>query len=130
MRDKLHAAHPNKSGLFDVKHDPGGMIDVEFTVQFLVLAHSRRFAELKHNLCNIALLLMAAERGLVASELAERSRDAYREFRRRQHGLRLNGARYARVPPAEVEAHVRAVRELYDGVLKGLISGESVSSSP
>jgi glutamate-ammonia-ligase adenylyltransferase len=130
MRDKLHAAHPNKSGLFDLKHDPGGMIDVEFTVQFLVLAHAHRFAELAQNLGNIALLRMAAERGLVASALAERSRDAYREFRRLQHGLRLNGARYARVPLAGVEPHVRAVRSLYEEVLKGLISGESVSSSP
>ena len=130
MRDKLHAAHPNKSGLFDLKHDPGGMIDVEFTVQFLVLAHSSRHPDLTGNLGNIALLRMAAGHGLVAAELAERSRDAYREFRRLQHGLRLNGARYARVPLAEVEAHVRAVRSLYDGVLKGLISGESVSSSP
>jgi [glutamine synthetase] adenylyltransferase / [glutamine synthetase]-adenylyl-L-tyrosine phosphorylase len=130
MRDKLHAAHPNRSGLFDLKHDPGGMIDVEFTVQFLVLAHSQRFAELTQNLGNIALLRMAAERGLIGAGLAERCRDAYREFRRRQHGLRLNGARYARVPAAEVADHVRAVRELYEGALKGLISGESVSSSP
>ena len=38
MREKLHAAHPNKSGLFDVKHDRGGMIDIEFSVQYLVLA--------------------------------------------------------------------------------------------
>ena len=29
MREKMHAAHPNKSGLFDVKHDRGGMIDIE-----------------------------------------------------------------------------------------------------
>jgi glutamate-ammonia-ligase adenylyltransferase len=130
MRDKLHAAHPNRSGLFDLKHDPGGMIDVEFTVQFLVLAHAQRFAELTQNLGNIALLRMAAERGLIAAELAERSRDAYREFRRLQHGLRLNGARYARVPLAQVEPHARAVRSLYEGTLKGLISGASVSSSP
>ncbi|HEV8094272.1 MAG TPA: bifunctional [glutamate--ammonia ligase]-adenylyl-L-tyrosine phosphorylase/[glutamate--ammonia-ligase] adenylyltransferase, partial [Burkholderiales bacterium] len=27
MREKMHAAHPNKSGLFDLKHDRGGMID-------------------------------------------------------------------------------------------------------
>mgnify|MGYP006175267115 CR=1 FL=1 len=33
MREKMHAAHPNTSGLFDVKHDRGGMIDIEFTVQ-------------------------------------------------------------------------------------------------
>src|SRR3954471_6037467 len=30
MRDKLGRAHPNRSGLFDVKHDRGGMIDIEF----------------------------------------------------------------------------------------------------
>src|SRR6185295_10306222 len=39
MREKMHAAHPNRSGLFDVKHDRGGMIDIEFTVQYLVLAY-------------------------------------------------------------------------------------------
>ena len=42
MREKLHAAHPNTSGLFDVKHDRGGMIDIEFAVQYLVLAHAHR----------------------------------------------------------------------------------------
>ena len=57
MREKMHAAHPNKSGLFDLKHDRGGMIDIEFAVQYLVLAHSQRaFAELTGNLGNIALL--------------------------------------------------------------------------
>jgi len=112
MRDKLHAAHPNRSGLFDLKHDPGGMIDVEFAVQFLVLAHSHRHPELTKNLGNIALLGMAAGLGLIPAGPAERARDAYREFRRRQHALRLNGAQYARVPPGEVAAPAGAVREL------------------
>ena len=113
MRDKLHAAHPNRSGLFDLKHDHGGMIDIEFTVQFLVLAHAERHAELTKNLGNIALLGMAAELGLMDAELAEKSRNAYREFRRLQHGLRLNGAQFARVPAREVAPHVAAVRELW-----------------
>src|SRR5918999_963326 len=113
MRAKLHAAHPNDSGLFDVKHDPGGMIDVEFAVQFLVLAHSHRFPDLTKNLGNIALLKMAAEHGLIAPELAERCRIAYRELRRLQHGLRLNGAKYARVPPGQVLSEVNSVKELW-----------------
>jgi len=116
MRDKLHAAHPNKSGLFDVKHDRGGMIDIEFSVQSLVLAHAHRFPDLTANLGNIALLKMAAGHGLLRSELAERCRDAYRAFRRLQHGLRLNGAQYARVPAAQVEGHAEAVRALWDSV--------------
>ncbi|TMI19209.1 MAG: bifunctional glutamine synthetase adenylyltransferase/deadenyltransferase, partial [Betaproteobacteria bacterium] len=116
MREKMHAAHPNKSGLFDIKHDAGGMIDIEFTVQYLVLARAHEFPALTKNLGNIALLGMAAELGLLPKELAERCRIAYREYRRTQHALRLNGARYARVPHAQVAAHVAAVRELWQHI--------------
>jgi len=114
MREKLHAAHPNKSGLFDVKHDRGGMIDVEFIVQFLVLAHAARYPVLTGNLGNIALLKIAADLGLIPADLAERCRVAYREFRRMQHALRLNGAQYARVPQEQAAEHARAVRKLWD----------------
>jgi glutamate-ammonia-ligase adenylyltransferase len=113
MRAKMHAAHPNRSGLFDLKHDTGGMIDVEFAVQYVVLAFSLQYEELTRNLGNIALLGMAAGLGLIPVELAERARNAYREFRRLQHTLRLNGAHYARVPPEQVAAHADAVRELW-----------------
>jgi len=113
MREKMHAAHPNPSGLFDVKHDRGGMIDIEFAVQYLVLAQSHRSSALTKNLGNIALLGMAAELALIPVALAERCRDAYREFRRLQHALRLEGARYARVPPDQVRAAAEAVRELW-----------------
>src|SRR6267378_2695989 len=116
MRQKMHAAHPNKSGLFDIKHDAGGMIDIEFTVQYLVLARAHEFPSLAKNLGNIALLGMAAELGLLPKDLAERCRVAYREYRRVQHALRLNGARYARVPHAQVAAHVAAVRELWQHI--------------
>src|SRR5260221_815770 len=116
MREKLHAAHPNRSGLFDLKHDRGGMIDVEFAVQYLVLAFSSGHPALVRNLGNIALLGMAAELGLLNAENADGARNAYREFRRRQHALRLNGAQYARVAPQEVEAQVRSVKELWRAV--------------
>ena len=113
MRDKMHAAHPNRSELFDLKHDRGGMVDVEFTVQYLVLAHAAEHPLLTRNLGNIALLGIAAELGLLPGPLAERCRNAYREFRRLQHALRLNGAQYARVAPGEVAAHAAAVRDLW-----------------
>ena len=114
MRKKLHAAHPNTSDLFDVKHDAGGMIDIEFAVQYLVLGFSHQHPDLTGNLGNIALLRMAAGHGLLPGPLAERCRDAYREFRRIQHTLRLNGAKYARVSRAQVQTHVEAVRELWN----------------
>ena len=37
---------PNRSGLFDVKHDRGGMIDIEFAVQYLVLGLLARASRL------------------------------------------------------------------------------------
>ena len=60
MRTRMQAAHPNRTELFDVKHDPGGMVDVEFAVQFLVLAHSDAHPDLTRNAGNIALLALAA----------------------------------------------------------------------
>ncbi len=113
MRGKMHAAHPNKSGLFDVKHDAGGMIDIEFIVQFLVLAHADVHAQLVANLGNIALLKISADLGLIPPALAEGARVAYRSFRKLQHGLRLNDAQFARVPPDLVEQHARAVKALW-----------------
>jgi glutamate-ammonia-ligase adenylyltransferase len=109
----MHDAHPNPSGLFDVKHDAGGMIDLEFVVQYLVLAHAHRHARLTGNLGNIALLGMAGELGLIPAELARRAQDAYREFRRVQHALRLGGAQYARVPLEQLAEHAHAVRALW-----------------
>ncbi|HNP25149.1 MAG TPA: bifunctional [glutamate--ammonia ligase]-adenylyl-L-tyrosine phosphorylase/[glutamate--ammonia-ligase] adenylyltransferase, partial [Nitrosomonas sp.] len=37
MREKMRDAHPNPTALFDIKQDRGGIIDVEFIVQYLVL---------------------------------------------------------------------------------------------
>jgi glutamate-ammonia-ligase adenylyltransferase len=113
MRAKMLAAHPNKSGLFDIKHDAGGMIDIEFAVQFLVLAHAHTHPGLTRNLGNIALLRMAAELTLIPAALADSVRDAYREFRHLQHGLRLNGAQYARIAPDEAKASREATLALW-----------------
>ncbi len=118
MREKLHAAHPNHSGLFDLKHDRGGMIDIEFAVQFLVLGHSHRHAQLTQNLGNIALLGIAASLGLIPGDLAGACQNAYRKFRRLQHALRLNGARYARVPQDQVALKSASVRALWRTVFE------------
>jgi len=116
MRQKMVDAHGTKGDqrefVFDLKHDPGGLVDVEFMVQYLVLGYSHRHAELTGNLGNIALLKIAAELGLIPAGLAERVRNAYRDYRRMQHELRLNVAR-ARVAPDLVQQRVDAVRELW-----------------
>ena len=117
MRKKLLDGHPNRTQLFDLKHDRGGIIDVEFAVQFLVLAHSHAHGELTGNIGNLALLKLAARLGLVEQDRAQGAHDAYRRFRALQHGLRLQGERYARVAPDTVADSRQAVLELWKNVM-------------
>ena len=112
MRQKMRESHANKSQKFDLKQDAGGLIDVEFIVQYLVLGYAHDHPRLTGNLGNIALLRIAAELGLIPADLADRVRDAYREYRRLQHGLRLNHAA-SRVDPDSVAAQRDAVRQLW-----------------
>jgi len=97
MRRKVHAGHPNPTTDFDLKHDAGGMVDIEFIVQFLVLAFSNTHPQLIGNLGNIALLRIAGEAGLIQTSIAQEVGDAYRLLRARQHRLRLDGAEKTRV---------------------------------
>lgn len=113
MRQRMHDAHPNRSGLFDLKHDAGGMIDIEFIVQYLVLAHSCDFVALTADIGNIALLRLAGEIGLIDAKLALQVSDAYREFRRLQHQIRLRGEDRARVASTALDTMRTAVIDLW-----------------
>jgi len=117
MREKMHAGHPNRSDQFDLKHDTGGMVDIEFCVQTLVLLHARERPRLFGNLGNISLLREAGSTGLIPVELGTAAGDAYRTYRRYQHALRLNNAEYARVPHAQVSAETAVVSRLWQAVL-------------
>jgi glutamate-ammonia-ligase adenylyltransferase len=117
MRRKMLDAHPNASGLFDVKHDPGGIIDVEFIVQYLVLGCAHAHEALTGNIGNLALLKLAASLGLAPEHAALGAHDAYRRFRQLQHSLRLQGETYARIDPDAVRTEAEAVRTLWREVL-------------
>jgi glutamate-ammonia-ligase adenylyltransferase len=117
MRAKMLKAHPNASGLFDLKHDRGGIIDVEFIVQYLVLGYSHAQPELTGNIGNLALLKLAGRLGLAPEAAALAAHDAYRKFRQLQHSLRLQGEKYARIEPGVVRSEVDAVRTLWSSVL-------------
>ncbi len=128
MRRKMHEGHPNRSALFDLKHDRGGMVDIEFIVQYLVLAHACERPELLDNAGNIALLARAGAAGLIDAAQAKAVADAYRRYRKLQHQLRLDDAEYARVPPDSVSTERAAVVALWDAVLAG--EGPAGAASP
>jgi [glutamine synthetase] adenylyltransferase / [glutamine synthetase]-adenylyl-L-tyrosine phosphorylase len=115
MREKVRHAHPVRPERFDVKHSPGGMVDAEFTVQFLVLSQSARHPELIPNVGNIALLQRAEACGLVPPGVGQAAARAYRELRRVQHKARLN-EQPTQVPPGELAAERDAVLALWQAV--------------
>lgn len=102
-------------GFFDVKHGFGGMVDVEFIVQYIVLLYSAEHPELLANLGNIALLGIAADLGIISRESADAARLAYRKYRQWQHAVRLNGGEDApvRVKEETAENDFRAVQKLW-----------------
>ncbi|MFH2133671.1 MAG: bifunctional [glutamate--ammonia ligase]-adenylyl-L-tyrosine phosphorylase/[glutamate--ammonia-ligase] adenylyltransferase [Pseudomonadota bacterium] len=90
MRQKMHDGHPNPTELFDIKHDSGGMVDIEFMVQFIVLAYASRYPQLALNIGNLALLQTAAELKLIDQNISTALQAHYRELRKLQHQMRLN----------------------------------------
>ena len=115
MRHKMRDGHPNRTPLFDIKHDPGGMVDIEFIVQYLVLAHAAMHPELTANSGNLALLGLAGKLGLTETAAAEKAATVYRALREVQHKLRLNNVDPCRINPGQIDT--AAVTELWHNLL-------------
>ena len=118
MRERVRAAHAVRGEGFDVKHSPGGMVDAEFAVQYLVLSQSGAHPELVGNVGNIALLQRAEQTGLLPPGVGRAAADAYRELRRVQHKARLDEASL-QVPLEQVQAERDAVLALWAAVFGG-----------
>jgi len=115
MRDKVRHAHPVHGEQFDVKHSPGGMVDAEFAVQYLVLSQSARHPGLVANAGNIALLRSAEQVGLLPAGVGTAAADAYRELRRVQHRARLN-EEPTQIDPQAMATECAAVLALWAAV--------------
>lgn len=113
MRQRMRDANPPHEGVFDLKHDAGGMIDVEFMVQYLVLRYAASVPALRRNTGNIALLRFAGEAGLIPADQAAACASAYRSMRKLQHRIRLQGTERARVAPELIAAEAEAAGGLW-----------------
>ena len=116
MREKMRAAQTFVAGMVDIKHSVGGIIDVEFLVQYLVLIHANKHPQLTGNIGNIGLLKLLASLNIIEQNLAEKVVLAYRDYRSMQHALKLQGAPHMRVELALVSEHANAVKALWGKV--------------
>jgi [glutamine synthetase] adenylyltransferase / [glutamine synthetase]-adenylyl-L-tyrosine phosphorylase len=119
MRARIAKEHPNRDHdtLFDLKHDRGGIVDMEFAVQALVLRHGALHPTMRLDHGNIALANRAADLGLLGDNgdrIALEASNAYRELRKLQHAVRLGGAEKARVAIADASRLRTAVSLFYD----------------
>jgi [glutamine synthetase] adenylyltransferase / [glutamine synthetase]-adenylyl-L-tyrosine phosphorylase len=90
MREKMRVAHgKSKAGVFDLKHDAGGIIDIEFLVQFLILLNASRFSELLKWTDVVRQLNSLALSGIIDDRTAYMLKQAYLVFRYYVHRLAL-----------------------------------------
>ena len=113
MREKMRVAQTFVNGVFDIKHSIGGIIDVEFLVQYLVLIHANKYPQLTDNKGNIALLKRLGMLQIIDNDLAEKTTVAYREYRLMQHAFKLQGATQMRVDYSQVSTHASTVNALW-----------------
>jgi [glutamine synthetase] adenylyltransferase / [glutamine synthetase]-adenylyl-L-tyrosine phosphorylase len=121
MREKMRVEHPGKpdaTGRCDLKHAEGGIVDLEFIVQFLVLRHAKRHASLTRNVGNFNLLALAGEFGLINADQAKAAAEAYLAFRARQHLARNNNEAKTLIAAEELRKEREAVRLLWGRVFK------------
>lgn len=120
MRKRMRDANVNRSELFDLKHDEGGMIDIEFMVQYLILRYANEYPELTGNLGNIALLKRCGQLGLIEDGLAQDTANTYRILRKYQHNMRLQGEERARVPHDKISSICLASIQLWNTLFNSL----------
>ena len=102
---------------FDLKESPGGIIDIEFLVQFLILAHACRHENLLRWTDNIRLLDSLHQNGIIDAGAAETLKNAYLTLRSAIHKANLEEAPPI-VPSGRFEYIKADVVEIWKAFLK------------
>ncbi len=89
MREHLLPATGSDDGEFNLKQSPGGIVDIEFMVQYAVLAWSHRVPELARWSDNVRILKTLSDHGLFQAEECQLLTDAYLAYRSAAHQLSL-----------------------------------------
>ena len=117
MREKMRAEKKDRADQLDLKHTRGGIVDVEFIVQFIILAYSHEHPEFLGNLGNFALLTRAAALGILDEDTAAKVGKAYLAYRERQHLARNNNELKTWISADELVGERRAVTQAWVSLL-------------
>jgi glutamate-ammonia-ligase adenylyltransferase len=107
MRDRMRKELLKpEAGMFDLKQDTGGMVDIEFLVQYLVLLKSYEYPELQKWTDNVRLIQELITTGAIDENTAHILKHAYLIYRAAAHqaSLQENPAK----APQEKFSHLRS----------------------
>ncbi len=118
MREKMRKElSKHEPGIFDLKQDAGGIVDIEFLVQYLVLSESCQHPELLQWTDNVRLIGTLARSGVLDEMTAYTLRTAYLTYRTVGHRLSLQ-KKAAKVPEERfrnLRGHVRRIWNMLIG---------------
>ncbi|ABM00866.1 bifunctional [glutamate--ammonia ligase]-adenylyl-L-tyrosine phosphorylase/[glutamate--ammonia-ligase] adenylyltransferase [Shewanella amazonensis] len=103
-------------GMFDLKQSPGGIADIEFIAQYLVLAGSAEFEDLTVWSDNVRIFQTAAELDILPLPVAQQLIAAYCTLRDENHRLTLQ-REAGQLPAIAVAEHSERVCAIYADVL-------------
>jgi len=106
MREHLLPSRPAQGGEFDLKQGEGGIVDIEFMVQYAVLAWSYRLPGLARWSDNVRILETLGREGLFEQQQCKALTEAYIAYRSAAHQLSLQ--QQPGIVPAERFVDLRA----------------------
>ena len=114
MRQRMRGELDRSDGdSFDLKHGQGGIGDIEFLVQYLVLMNAADDPDVVFYSDNIRQLDALVAAGCLDQAVGDALQDAYRDYRLRQHHLVLDG-RPPLVGCDEFASQRRRVAQIWD----------------
>ncbi|HSQ85850.1 MAG TPA: bifunctional [glutamate--ammonia ligase]-adenylyl-L-tyrosine phosphorylase/[glutamate--ammonia-ligase] adenylyltransferase, partial [Desulfobacterales bacterium] len=116
MRKELSSPDPK---LFDLKQDTGGIVDIEFLVQYLVLLRSCEYKELLKWTDIVRLLETLKETNIINDQVAHFLKVAYLTYRSAVHQFSLQEK-----PAKASEAKFRGMRESVGKIWKDIMEIE------
>ncbi len=119
MRERMRNEKKDRADSLDLKNTRGGIVDIEFIVQYLILAYSHEHKEFLGNLGNFALLTRAGALGILTEDDAAHLGKAYLAYRARLNEAQNQNDRKAWIGVDELREERLAVSRVWNGVFGG-----------
>ena len=118
MRERMRKEYSNADpGMFDLKQDAGGIVDIEFIVQYLVLLRSYEYKELTKWTDIVRILETLKKTHIITDQVAHILKVAYLTFRSAVHQLSLQ-EKPALVPEKSFRGMRKIVIRIWNDVME------------